>query len=429
MNENALNISRGREEFPGKAMAPEPGKGVSETELSFQEEESAELHEVEDEHEVVENPDCSSDALPPKTELRKGKKTLQLPELVSMWKYMMCRGYANRRLALYSFLNSQLHRGMLSDIVGFRVLNPVINREACEFKGVTFWKISRETFYADVKVTLKLKALDGIHEWNGILVCWCCFDDGFELSVEDLTESIDRSEVDGLIMLNPFLIPYMTNQQMDEFTERLWIDYGMPNALKNPSLRKATELARRMGLEIMYLDVYEHQDMDSIIFFEESDLIVGEDKIVKNPDGSTKHLKTGTPTTTHIPANTIVVNTNKIRRDYSAFNIFHECVHYQLHYMFFRLQQMGSNDIRLVKTVEKEIEEDKGLSDPIFFMENQANRGAYGLMMPATDTRDRIHAELGKVKEFRNQGDRYEQVGKELSRQLVLERMEAEWRE
>ena len=429
MNDNTLNVSRGKEEFPGKAMAPDPHvstagkKNAKREELEDDESQALQALQAdiaEEEADLPEDPDCSSDALPLKTEPKAGKKTLLLPDLVSMWKYMLCYGYANRRLALYSFLNLQLRRGDLSGIVGFKVLNHVINKEVCEFNGVTFWKIDRESFYADVKVTLKLRAPDGVHEWNGILTCWCSFDDGFELIIEGLSAGVERGTDDDLVMLNPFLVPYMTSKQMDEFAEQLWIKYDMPGALKNPTLRKATELAKRMGLQIMYLDVYEHQDMDSIIFFEDSDLIVGEDRIIREPDGSTKHIKTGTPTTAHIPANTIVVNTNRIRRDYSAFNIFHECIHFEMHYMFFRLQQMGSNDIRLVKTIEKEVEEGKELKDPIFFMENQADRGAYGLMMPATDTRERVHTELGKVKEYKNAGDLYEQAGKELSRQLVL---------
>lgn len=244
MNNNMTNISRGREEFPGKAMAPDPDEEeyevdqgqAEQTGLVTQIVQTSEDEPIEDmpladeeaaaESEMAEDADCSSDALPPKTEPKSGKKTLLLPDLVPMWKYMMSSAYGNRRLALYTFLNQQLRRGWLSQIVGFRVLNTVINKEACEFNGVTFWKIDRENFYADVDVTLTLKTPDGIREWNGILVCWCGFDDKFDLSVEELTKSVKRTEEDGYTMLSPFLIPYMTNKQMDEFAERLWIRYA-----------------------------------------------------------------------------------------------------------------------------------------------------------------------------------------------------------
>ena len=333
---------------------------------------------------------------------------------------MMSPRYANRRLVLYSFLNASLRRGALSSTVGFRVLNRVINHEVCDFKGVTFWKIDRENFWADIEVELKLRSTTGICVWKGFLECWCSFDDdGFSMSVENLTASSDH-EKEGYVRLSPFLVPYMTNGQMDGFGEWVWKEYGFEKALRNPSLRNATELARRMGLTVRYLDVYEHRNMDSIIFFQAGDLVCGEDRIEKDGNGNEKRIKTGHPTTERIPANTIVVNTNRIRRDYSAFNIYHECIHYLLHYMFFRLQAMGSNDVRQYKIVETEIEAGKNLSDPIYFMEKQADRGAYGLMLPITDTHARILEEGKKVTKYKNQGEKFETIGKALSIQLGM---------
>ena len=78
---------------------------------------------------------------------------------------------------------------------------------------------------------------------------------------------------------------------------------------------------------------------------------IGTDKTEIRADG-TKERITETPKTVSIPANTIIVNTNVVKKDYSSFNIFHECIHYELHYVFFRLQSMPGNDVRLVKTIE-----------------------------------------------------------------------------
>lgn len=196
---------------------------------------------------IPESPDCSSDTLPTKTEPKPGKKTLLLPDLVSMWKYMLSSNYANRRLLLYSFLNQALRKGQLSETVGFRVLNRVINRDACEIKGVSFWKINRKNFYADVEVKLTLQSSDGLREWNGILECWCSFEGVYDMTVESLSKGEDR-DAEGYVRLSPFLVPYMTNQMMDKFAEQVWIDYGLPEAIGNPSLRNATKLAKRMGL-------------------------------------------------------------------------------------------------------------------------------------------------------------------------------------
>ena len=125
---------------------------------------------------IPESLDCAGDTLPPSTEPRLGKKTLKLPELVTIWKYMLCKAYADKRVELYSFLNDNLRRGHLSEIVGFPILNKVINRDACELVGATFWKIDREDFYADVQIRLTLKTSGGQRTWSGIFVCWCSFD-------------------------------------------------------------------------------------------------------------------------------------------------------------------------------------------------------------------------------------------------------------
>lgn len=143
--------------------------------------------------------------------------------------------------------------------------------------------------------------------------------------------------------------------------------------------------------------MYEHQGVKSILFFTDSELVVGEDRMEKQKDGSKKHIKDAHGEKVMIRANTIVINTNKVRQSYSAFAVYHECIHYYLHYMFFRLQEMGSNDVRNVKTVEIEIDEDKEYSDPIYFMEKQADRGAYGLMLPATHTKSIIADNIRKA--------------------------------
>jgi hypothetical protein len=88
--------------------------------------------------------------------------------------------------------------------------------------------------------------------------------------------------------------------------------------------------------------------------------------------------------------------------------------------MFFRLQAMGSNDPRKVKVREVIVDKDQEVTDPIYFMEKQANRGAYGLMLPATDTKKIITSEYEKVENYRHIGERYEIAGKAISRQQCI---------
>ena len=372
--------------------------------------------------EIPEQEDCSSDAVPQGTvntalTNSAGKKKIYVPELITMNKVLFDR----YRLEMYQFLNYSLRRGVLSEIVGQRVTTRKITHEQCNFTGVEFWRISREEFYADVTVELKLDTEAGQILWKGYLVCWCGFDEELFCSIEYLTDSAGAiaEKNKGLDLLSPYLIPYATNKRVDEISEEILERY-QKEALTNPSARNAAKLAESMGLRIEYRPVYEHRNVDSILFFKAQPLEIGEDRIEKDEDGKKTHIKAPAGETVIIPANTIVVNTNRVKRDYSSFNIYHECSHYDGHYLFFSLQEMDSNDLRQVKVREVIVDADYEQKDAIYFMEKQANRGAYGLMAPATDTRRRITALLQEKGDYRHAGERYQAIGKKLGRELRL---------
>ena len=160
--------------------------------------------------------------------------------------------------------------------------------------------------------------------------------------------------------------------------------------------------------------------VDSILFLIEDTIIVGEDKILKDENGKVKYIKDRTGKTVTVPANTIVVNTNCIRRDYSSYNIYHECYHNEEHYLFFRLQEMASNDMRSVETKTIVVKKDEVVKNEVYFMEKQANRGAYGLMLPATNTNKMIDEECRKVQGYRNVREQFEMAGEKISDALLL---------
>ncbi len=66
----------------------------------------------------------------------------------------------------------------------------------------------------------------------------------------------------------------------------------MSEALTNPKARDAKELARRMGLKIEYLPVYNHDGIDSMVFFSDSELVVGQDFYVEDDKGKKYAVKT-----------------------------------------------------------------------------------------------------------------------------------------
>lgn len=393
-----------------------PPEGAEMGEQASEEQDQEKLYPVrlKDLEEPIQE-DCSSDAIPYRTTDMEGKKKVLVPELISMTKVL----FDNYRLPLYSYLNRCLRNGNLAGLVGSRILNDRIRSDVCNFPHVTYWRIDRENFYADVEVELKLKTPVGTQIWKGYLVCWCAFEGKFICSIEELTDNVDRKG-DGYDQLSKYLVPYSTNKRMDQIAEDLWRRY-LPEALTDPGRRVAEELAKRMGLTIEYHPIYEHRRMvDSVVFFKEDRLNIGEDRVEKSSDGKERRIKADTSEEVMIPANTIVVNTNRISRDYSAFNIFHECIHFEEHYLFFRLQELDSNDLRQVKTREIVIDKDEVIKDAIYFMEKQANRGAYGLMMPETHTRELIRTECRNAENYRHVGEKFELAGIAIGKTLHL---------
>lgn len=390
------------------------------------------------------------------------KKTLFLPDVISMTKYF-CDHY---KLTMYSHLNHCLRDGSLARTVGFSFLDTWLNKHSCEFPAFSYWKIDRESFYTDVSVHLSLNTRNGIRHWYGTMVIWCGFpeddedeaaddtvfmcpdvpNDGFIYVIEDLVSgSPDRSDY---WKLSPFLVPYYRNEDMDHVTEKLWSKY-IPEALGDYRRRDAFELAERMGLRVATLPLHKQEGVAGILFFQDDEIAVLEKD---TPPGSPHRI-------IRIPGRTIVINENLRQHNYPQFDIYHECIHYEEHYLFYRLQGLRCNDAKRIRTIEVSVEthprlfdetvitdgavdtstveerawdgegKKKAWSDPVYFMEKQANRGAFGLMMPAVSTHEMIRSECERARKnvlaetghsYRHSGELYEDVGKEISRRLNI---------
>lgn len=91
-------------------------------------------------------------------------------------------------------------------------------------------------------------------------------------------------------------------------------------------------------------------------------------------------------------------------------SVFHECIHWYWHYLFYRLQALHNSDISALQK-ENELEPDRsGVKESLSCMEYQANRGKYALKMPAPVMRPLVDALIEEYK----QGS--EQEGKLLER-------------
>ena len=332
---------------------------------------------------------------------KKGKEIL-IPEAVTMTKYL----FDEYRLPLYSYLNKCLSVGRLRSLTGIRFTDKKITKSVCDFPNITYWRLNSQDFFADVEVVLRLSREDGaLLEWKGTLVLWCSFTPEFECSIEDLTAgTTDRED---MIMLSPFLIPYLKNKDIERETEDLWRRY-IPEALEAPSFRDAERLAEKMGLKVRYLPICGRDGIASILFIEGGKLLI------RDPDtaGEGKEIE--------IQPNTIVVNEDVVKKEHSAYCIYHECFHFEHHFLFFCLQKLTNSDPKSITWKKVVVDEDYRRNDPVYWMERQANRGAYGLMMPASHTQTMIHTIEKQVTDSRNAGDLYQKIGIEMYRQLHI---------
>ena len=345
-----------------------------------------------------------------------------VPEFQSMTKLL----FKKYRLRMYSYLRGCLSNGMLDRLVGQPVKNRTFNADSCSFPGVSYWKIDREHFLADIRVDLKIETDrppacclpeeypvresamgDGVtFLWKGTLSLLFGFEKQETCSIFDFCRGIPERD---FVLLSRYLIPYYKNPMVDSAAMDIWKKY-LPSALDDPDKRDPSVLAERMGLGILYLPVTGMEGTPGILFLESGTLKVMEDR-------DTKEVP--------IPPDTIVINTNAVRQEYCGFDIFHECFHYEEHYLFYRLQKLqnsrpASAGKRPPFKMRQVSVDDPDRDDPLFWCEKQATRGAYGLMMPALHMETRIRDELEKAGSCRHIGQRFEKAGIRIARQTGL---------
>ena len=74
-----------------------------------------------------------------------------------------------------------------------------------------------------------------------------------------------------------------------------------------------------------------------------------------------------------------------------------------------------------METQEIELpEEGEKISNPVYWMEKQADRGAYGLMMPVTFMRGLMAEKRRTLRPYAHEGEKYEQIGLKISEELCL---------
>ncbi len=338
------------------------------------------------------------------------EETITIPDVITVHTWF----FRKYRLNLYGVLSRMVQDGEMERITGVKIRRRRVTRDWCDFPSVSFYENTRNSFIADVKVFLRPETDEGLVLIRGVLT-WLIQvdDDGFTGTCCGFRTEEDAEDRTMYTYMSPFLIPYIRSRSLDTLAVIMWDRY-MPEALTEPDMWRGEKLARRMGLEVRYAEVCdeENQRVESMLFFAEGEVMIRTEENIRTgePGGIQKKVT--------FPKGTILVNTKRVRREHADFAIFHECIHWEKHYLFFRLQDMWNNDLRRFKTRTVRVRPGDVITDPFYWMERQANRGAYALMMPEGHMRRLIHQEIGRTPDYPHMGYVMEHVIRELRKTL-----------
>ncbi|MBR3099647.1 MAG: hypothetical protein IKH18_08775 [Clostridia bacterium] len=332
----------------------------------------------------------------------------RVPAMTSMTKVF----FRKYRLYLYTALNRLMRSGQLGACVPFAFERCVLRKENCCFPSVSFWRTGRTTLLADVDVRLRLPVSGGEREWNGYMALALDAERDFAGSLEEWGSAEERTEREELFArLSPFLLPIYKAGELDEEGERLWRCY-LPEALTDPGRRNPRELAERMGLKVMPVYLPRENRARGIVFFRDGELTV-----LDRPE-----KEGGKPFRTRVEKGTVIVNLNRVKGERCGVDILHECMHWEEHYMAFRLQELDTGDLKRLQAETVRLPRSRRRLQPDRMTEWQANRGAMALLLPRTDFLRRMEEKRERLagQKMKNRGALYQRIGKELAVELEV---------
>lgn len=313
------------------------------------------------------------------TKQRKGSRSagnlVLVPRVQSMKAYILKH---HRRLILNT-LNLQLSKGSLRTTAPGDWENHPLTTANCTFDQIQFWRThqSRNILLVETLVSVIPKEDALSHLLSFYCELWVDMRSGMRFFPGQCGLAKDRPEPYGWL-LSEYLVPIFHREEIEQEAENLLLRY-CPEALENPDEHDAFLLARRMGLRVEQHPLYHRTSTLSILFFCAGDIWVEDEA---EEAGETVTAKEALPKRISIPPKTIVINTKEVHKDDCQMEVYHECIHFDWHFMFYRLQAMHTNDIRQLQSRHVVVPERKEPVNPVRWMEWQARRGAYALMMP-----------------------------------------------
>lgn len=296
------------------------------------------------------------------------RKSLIVPKVQSMQEYILKH---HKRLILAE-INRQLSGGTLHKIAEQLNSNMRLSSSNCEFREMCFWRYNTYTLLADVHIDIHMATECQSHAFSLYCELWVDMSTKMSFTCGECG-LLDEKPIRNMWMLSNYLVPILRKDEVEKGAETLLFRH-CPDALNDLQEHNAYVLADRMGLKVARYPLFHQQTTLSTLFFDSGSVAI--EQVDKNGD------VLDIPQVIDIPAGTIVINTNAVHKDYCQLEIYHECIHYDWHFMFFRLQDMHNSDISILKTKRVVIHNDKTPANPLKWMEWQARRGSFGLMMP-----------------------------------------------
>lgn len=334
-------------------------------------------------------------------------KTVTVPRVQSMQDYIL----KHHKRLIRGEINRQIADGTLKGIAE-ECGNAVILRAGdCHFGDMSFWRHDTYTLLVDVIISAYVSIKNTAQVYDLYCELWVDMHAGMVFSCGECGYLQDKPER-NMWMLSSYLVPILRKDEVEQGAEELLLRY-CPRALEDMKEHDAYLLAVRMGLQVVRHPLYKKKGTLSMLFFCSGEITV--EKV--DDDG----CYLGIPYTVSIPAGTIVINTDAVRKDCCQLEIYHECIHYDLHYMFFRLQDMHNSDVNLLKTKRIVVQNNRVPANPLKWMEWQARRGSFGLIMPLSMMEPLVAKEWARrAKNNHHAGQKFDGIARTIAAEYDL---------
>jgi len=262
--------------------------------------------------------------------------------------------------------------------------------EDFDIMGITFedspQDFSKEKFQFRVSfkvyVNIRGKTRNNDHDidnascWLSILFKGLLKEEFIQVSFVEIDE-YSRKRFDSEKVLSRFLVPYIYSSDLEKHAEDFLKRY-YPKALQVALKLPVEEVVKNMGLSMYYAPLPDTV-FGRTYFADVIDDVYDEKGILVK-----QNIKRGT----------IMINRDvSFMRNVGSLNntVIHECVHWDKHYKFFRLQHILNPDFAAVScTVLEKYMKHNSLSKELDWMEWQANSIAPKILMPAEPTREKL---------------------------------------